>query len=206
MSPRLGSHQSRSISGCTWCDGLLVTATMPRQRISGRRGCLSSLFYSSTTSDFYQSTQQWQAAFVDVICNPSPHRHLPKSSCPQCRSKNKNRIPIHQLFSADKLVDIDYITSNNIDNIFQHVQPSILPSHTALSTSSFFISTSSTLISRVIPAILASISYVITSITSSILPVAYQLQRIGETLLTAFLLLSLVQALVALYQYRYGEF
>ena len=171
---------------------------MPRQSISGRRGCSPSLiYYSNSASNSYKSTQC--SAFVGIICNPSQHHHLSKSKCPQCQYKNNNVIPTPgQLFGVDRLVDIDYVTSNNINNIFQHVQPSILPSPS-------HISTSSTLLSRVIPTILGSISYVITSITSFILPVAYQLQRMGETLLTAFLLLSLVQALVALYQYRYGE-
>lgn len=186
---------------------------MHRQSISGRRGCSPSLFYySSSASNSYKYKSTQCSAFVGIICNPSQHHHLSKSICPQCQYKNNNIIPTPgQLFGVDRLVDIDYVTSNNINNIFQHVQPpSILPSpsHNILessSSSSLFIWTSSTLLSRVIPTILGSISYVITSITSFILPVAYQLQRIGETLLTAFLLLSLVQALVALYQYRYGE-
>lgn len=171
---------------------------MPRQSISGRRGCSPSLiYYSNSASNSYKSTQC--AAFVDIFNPSQQHHHLPKSKCPQCQYKNNNVIPTPgQLFGVDRLVDIDYVASNNINNIFQHVQPSILPSPS-------HISTSSTLLSRVIPAILRSISYIITSITSFMLPLAYQLQRMGETLLTAFLLLSFVQALVALYQYRYGE-
>ena len=182
---------------------------MPRQSISGRRGCSPSLFYhsSSASNNSYKYKSTQCSSFVGIICNPSQHHHLPKSKCPQCQYKNNNIIPTPgQLFGVVRFVDIDYITSN----IYYHVQPSILasPSHNIMessSSSALFIWTSSTLLSRVIPTILGSISYVITSITSFILPVAYQLQRMGETLLTAFLLLSFVQALVALYQYRYGE-
>ncbi|KAL9190576.1 hypothetical protein ACHAXT_000282 [Thalassiosira profunda] len=64
-------------------------------------------------------------------------------------------------------------------------------------------SSSAFLLSQVFPALLSAVSYAVTSVTSLLVPFVGQLQRTGETLLTAFVLLSFIQALVALYQYRY---
>ena len=83
------------------------------------------------------------------------------------------------------------------NSILQPLQPTIEPiPHTATEAPSSLIATAST-------AILSTLSYTITSLALLLVPVASQLQRAGETLLAALFLLSIMQAMVALYQYRY---
>jgi len=60
-------------------------------------------------------------------------------------------------------------------------------------------------ISRVIPVFFSALSYLVTSITNLVLPVMTRIQTLGETLLTACVLLSIIQASIALYQYRYDS-
>jgi lysophospholipase L1-like esterase len=58
-------------------------------------------------------------------------------------------------------------------------------------------------ISRVIPVLFSALSYLVTSMTNLVVPIASQIQRLGEPLLTACVILSIIQASIALYQYRY---
>lgn len=84
------------------------------------------------------------------------------------------------------------------NGIFQTLESSSAVNHVMGTSSSLIVSTSA-----VFRTILGTVSYVITSLTTLILPMATHLQRTGETLLAVVLLLSAVQALVAMYQYRY---
>ena len=59
-------------------------------------------------------------------------------------------------------------------------------------------------ISRAIPVSFSALSYLVTSLTNLALPVMTRIQTLGETLLTAYVLLS-IQASIALYQYRYDS-
>ena len=104
-------------------------------------------------------------------------------------------IPSVQLHGMDRLVDNDILQSN----IQQHIPQS---SHTIESSTPLFISSSSSIL---LSNIFSAISYTISSLTSLILPMVTQLQSIGETILTTVLILSVLQACVALYQYRYDE-
>ena len=99
-----------------------------------------------------------------------------------------------QLHGMDRLIDNNILQSN----IQQHIPQS---SHTIESSTPIFISSSSIILSNIFSAI----SNTISSLTSLILPLATQLQNIGETILTTVLILSVLQACVALYQYRYDE-
>jgi hypothetical protein len=58
-------------------------------------------------------------------------------------------------------------------------------------------------ISRVFPVLFSALSYLVTTLTHLVLPIATQIQRLGEPLLTACVILSIIQASIALYQYRY---
>ena len=91
---------------------------------------------------------------------------------------------------------------NDID-ILQPIIQYHIPqsSHTIQSSTPIFISSSSIILSNIFGAI----SYTLSSLTSLILPLATQLQSIGETILTTILIVSVLQACVALYQYRYDE-
>lgn len=60
-------------------------------------------------------------------------------------------------------------------------------------------------ISRVLPVFFSAVSYLVTSMTNLVLPVMTRIQTLGETLLTACVLLSIIQASIALYQYRYDS-
>ncbi|KAL7542474.1 hypothetical protein ACHAXR_011820 [Thalassiosira sp. AJA248-18] len=103
--------------------------------------------------------------------------------------------PAVRLFEMDGLVESMNFGSANICQLYQ--PPLSLP-HT-MEASSSFVALSTTMNQ----AILSTISYAVTSFATLLLPIAGQLQRAGETLLAAFLLLSFIQAFVALYQYRY---
>lgn len=61
------------------------------------------------------------------------------------------------------------------------------------------------LLSRVLPVFFSALSYLVTSMTNLVLPVMTRIQTLGETLLTACVLLSIIQASIALYQYRYDS-
>jgi len=91
----------------------------------------------------------------------------------------------------------------NAESIVDTLQSPVSLQHATEAASSSTISSAPLLLSRIPSAILGAISYAITSLTSLLLPMASQLQRAGETLLAAFFLLSVIQAMVALYQYRY---
>eukprot|EP00986_Skeletonema_menzelii_P000426 scaffold128_cov140-Skeletonema_menzelii.AAC.2 len=89
-----------------------------------------------------------------------------------------------------------------------HLQPSIaelssqaqaLPSNQIIASIPFGI------ISRVLPVFFSEMSYLVTSVTNVVLPIATRIQTLGETLLTACVLLSIIQASIALYQYRYDS-
>ena len=60
-------------------------------------------------------------------------------------------------------------------------------------------------ISRAIPVSFSALSYLVTSLTNLLLPVMTRIQTLGEKLLTACVLLSIIQASIALYQYRYDS-
>jgi lysophospholipase L1-like esterase len=77
------------------------------------------------------------------------------------------------------------------------------PSHAMEASASFFMSSTLSLLSHVLSTIFGGFTFILSSLASILLPTAAQLQRVGETLLATFLLLSVIQALVALYQYRY---
>ncbi|KAL3756793.1 hypothetical protein ACHAWU_008897 [Discostella pseudostelligera] len=77
------------------------------------------------------------------------------------------------------------------------------PSHAMEASASFFVSSTLSLFSHILSTIFGACTFVLSSLASILLPSAAQLQRVGETLLATFLLLSVIQALVALYQYRY---
>ena len=128
------------------------------------------------------------SAFVD--CKSTHHVH--QTSRARLR---RQPIPTLQLYGMDRLVDIDMFQYN----IQQHIPQS---SHAIEESSTpLFISSSSILLSNIFSAI----SYTISSLTSFIVPLVTQLQSIGETILTTVLILSVLQACVALYQYRYDE-
>jgi len=54
-------------------------------------------------------------------------------------------------------------------------------------------------ISRAIPVSFSALSYLVTSLTNLLLPVMTRIQTLGEKLLTACVLLSIIQASIALY-------
>ena len=146
---------------------------------------LSTPTYSIEYNNYDPSrlpSQSWRTAFIDFC--PLHHRHLPN-----VRHNGFRAYPAVRLFDMDRLVDT--------------LQPALSLPHTMEASSSFFLSSSTLLLSRIPSAILGTISYAVTSLTSLLLPMAGQLQRTGETLLAAFLFLSVIQAMVALYQYRY---
>ena len=124
-------------------------------------------------------------AFAD--CKSITH-HIHQTSRARLR---RQPIPTLQLYGMDRLVDID-ILKFNIQQHIPHIQ----------STTPYFISSSSSIL---LSNIFNTISYTLSSLTSLILPLVTQLQSIGETVLTTVLILSVLQACVALYQYRYDE-
>jgi len=129
------------------------------------------------------------SAFVD--CKSITH-HVHQSTS---RARiSRQPIPTLQLYGMDRLIYNDILQSN----IQQHILQS---SHTIESSTPYLISSSSILLSNIFSAI----SYTISSLTSLIVPLVTQLQNIGETILTTVLILSVLQACVALYQYRYDE-
>jgi len=103
-------------------------------------------------------------------------------------------IPAVQVYGMNVLTDVDILQP-----VIQHHIPQ--SSHTIESSTPLFISSSSILLSNIFSAI----TYTISSLTSLIVPLVTQLQNIGETILTTVLILSVLQACVALYQYRYDE-
>ncbi len=109
-------------------------------------------------------------------------------------ASNRNRL----FGSKNSLVDTEF----TIDSLRSLVDP---PWHSTETSSSLFISSTLSLLSRILSTIFGAFSFVVSSLASILLPTAAQLQRAGETLLATFLLLSVIQALVALYQYRYDS-
>lgn len=96
----------------------------------------------------------------------------------------------------------------HVDNDFNvfSIRPLVgPPSHIVEASSSLFLSSTLSLFSHILSTIYGALSFVLSSLASILLPTAAQLQRAGETLLATFLLLSVIQALVALYQYRYDS-
>ena len=79
-------------------------------------------------------------------------------------------------------------------------QASVLSSHHNIMTS---IPAAGGFISHIVPIFFGMFSYLVSAITNLALPMATQIQNLGETLLTACVLLSVIQASIALYQYRY---
>jgi lysophospholipase L1-like esterase len=75
-------------------------------------------------------------------------------------------------------------------------QASVLSSHHTMASIPGFIS-------HIAPIFFGMFSYLVSAITNLALPMATQIQNLGETLLTACVLLSVIQASIALYQYRY---
>ena len=104
----------------------------------------------------------------------------------------------NRLFGVNTLVDTEF----TIDSLRSLTDP---PSHSTEASSSLFISSTISLLSHILSTIFGAFSFVLSSLSSILLPTAAQLQRAGETLLATFLLLSVIQALVALYQYRYDS-
>jgi len=129
------------------------------------------------------------STFVD--CKSITHHVHPSTARARLR---RQPIPTLQLYGMDRLIDNDILQSNIQEHILQS-------SHTIESSTPIFISSSSILLSNIFGAI----SYTLSSLTTLILPLVTQLQNIGETILTTVLILSVLQACVALYQYRYDE-
>ena len=90
---------------------------------------------------------------------------------------------------------------------FAHLQLSIpelsSQAHATLPSHHIIASVPAGFISRVFPVFFGALSYLVTSVTNLVLPIAEQIQSLGEPLLTACVLLSIMQASIALYQYRY---
>ena len=88
-----------------------------------------------------------------------------------------------------------------------HLQPSIpeLSSQVHALPSQHHLIASIPQISRMFPIFFSALSFLVTSLTNVVLPIATHIQRLGETLLTACVLLSIIQASIALYQYRYDS-
>ena len=92
---------------------------------------------------------------------------------------------------------LEYSCQQNMPELSS--QASVLSSHHIIMTSI----PAAGFISRIVPTFIGVFSYLVSAITNLALPMATQIQNLGETLLTACVLLSVVQASIALYQYRY---
>ena len=127
-------------------------------------------------------------AFVTLHQAHRRHYNMPLSN--ECRMNDASTIHPH---------------INNDFNIFSFGPLEGPPSHAVEASSSLFLSSTLSLLSHILSTIVGALSFVLSSIASILLPTAAQLQRAGETLLATFLFLSVIQALVALYQYRYDS-
>jgi hypothetical protein len=96
-------------------------------------------------------------------------------------------------------VPIEYSCQQQLNMPELSSQASVLSSHHIIMTSN----PAAGFISRIVPIFFGMFSYLASAITNLALPMAAQIQNLGETLLTACVLLSVIQASIALYQYRY---
>ena len=127
-------------------------------------------------------------AFVTLHQAHRRHYNMPLSN--ECRMNDASTLHPH---------------INNDFNVFSFRPFEGPPSHAVEASSSLFLSSTLSLLSHILSTIVGALSFVLSSIASILLPTAAQLQRAGETLLATFLFLSVIQALVALYQYRYDS-
>lgn len=96
-------------------------------------------------------------------------------------------------------VPLEYSCQQQLNMPELSSQASVLSSHHIMTS----IPAAGGFISHIVPFFFGVFSYLASAITNLALPMATQIQNLGETLLTACVLLSVVQASIALYQYRY---
>lgn len=120
----------------------------------------------------------------------------------------QRRIDLRKKVVLDMSVLMD-VNENTFVELAQHTLPSadVVTNSANSHLLAFF---PSSILSQTIPAVMATISNIVLSLTSLvaqvttfILRISLRLQDVGEILLISLLILSLLQAAVALYQYRY---
>ena len=108
-------------------------------------------------------------------------------------------VNLHRLTMLPPSVPLEYSCQQQLNMPELSSHASVLSSHHIIMTSI----PAAGFISRIVPIFFGMFSYLVSEITNLALPMATQIQNLGETLLTACVLLSVVQASIALYQYRY---